>query len=350
VDALPPLHLGADAYLSLLARVHGFDVEDLHAMVFDQRSLRPYILGRNLRLLVPLETLSAHLRNHEFAWRSRARRSIVYRRLREEYGRRGPTVLTRLGRGPMTFGQLTAGRPLDGEIHKDNSRDWALLDYMVGSGDIEQSFSRRSLASEETYRNPPAPERVPAATSEGFGFLADLALHYFRVAGPATRDDFAWWAWISLSAARKTLEDLAGLIEELDIEGERRAHFMLEEDAAELREGRQFAGRRVALLPQRDPGLMVSPDGRVRLCDPRLRPRLAPPVRRGKRDIVAGLRPVLVGGAIVGSWQWDAAHGRVETLLEKAFADEVAEEVEGAAEALSRFLNDELPRLSRSAS
>jgi hypothetical protein len=131
------------------------------------------------------------------------------------------------------------------------------LHALVGRGDLKMAsapphpVTLRNLATDPfVFWKPEDRERIAAAPREGWAFLEDLALHYFRTAGPATRDDLAWWLNISFAAARRTIEDLAGTLEEVDIAGEKQAHFMLEEGASALRSGRLEASRRVALLPQ----------------------------------------------------------------------------------------------------
>jgi hypothetical protein len=55
---------------------------------------------------------------------------------------------------------------------------------------------------------------------EGEEAIAELALRYFMGHGPATLQDFVWWAGLKISDARKGLEAVATQLCRIDVEGE----------------------------------------------------------------------------------------------------------------------------------
>jgi len=188
---------------------------------------------------------------------------------------------------------------------------------------------------------------MPEAPRTDYRFLEDAALYYYRFAGPATRDDFLWWGSLSRSAARHTIEDLAVVLEEVDLQDERSAQFMLEEDAAELREDRFVETSRVALLPPVDPVQFATRRGFGALCEPRVAARILGQGRPGLRDSTAAVRPLLVGGSVLGTWLWNARDGQVEFHLAREVEDETTDEVRRAAASLAEFLSGPVAKLPR---
>lgn len=340
VAANLPLPASPAAYLALRARCDASSPEDLHRLVFDERALRVHPLPTAGAALVPVEVLPYLLAVQRFAAGSRVRRSKTWRRIEGEMEAAAPAVLEHLGARPKTKEELAAqGAPGQARLNRRASTLEGVLRWLCARGDAVEGFKTRSLFSARTFSVPSPGERVPAASAEDFRFLEEAALFYFRAAGPATRDDFLWWASLSRSAARHTIEDLAGLLEEVDLEGGRRAHFMLEEDGADLRAGRHRPSERVALVPSKDPALCSSAARAAVLCEPRMRPRLASAGRGAAAPLV------LVGGQAVGAWVWGGSKEGVQVRLAKELPDEVACEVARAAEAIAEFVARALARL-----
>lgn len=144
---------------------------------------------------------------------------------------------------------------------------------------------------------------------DGWSFLEELAIYFLKVAGPATRDDFAWWSGASGAAARRTIEELAGYVDEVDLEGGRKAHFMIEEDAALLRAFVAPRSDHPALLPAFDAVRFAGKAGLAALAPPRIASRVAPPARRRAGALSTAPRVALVGGAAVGTWAWSSTSG-----------------------------------------
>ena len=118
--------------------------------------------------------------------------------------------------------------------------------------------------------------------------LAQLAATYLSAFGPARASDFAWWAGVTVAKARQAIArhatiDLAdGLL-------------LLKGDEAAF-ERTKAPTRSVLVLPKWDAYTMgYAPDGRARLVDRDLQPRVYP----GMGD---GLPVILVDGQVVGLW------------------------------------------------
>ncbi len=330
VDSVLPMQSDPAAYLSVFARAEGFEPRSLDRLVFEDRSLRIFPLHRSGPSLVPFEALPALLALHRFAAGSQRRRSSVARRTQRALEQ----AASQLRAGLTTTPQSWAGL-------REDYGEGALraLHWMAQSGEVVIGRDPPSLFGQPTFAAPRASDRVPAAAAEGFGFLEDVAKLYFRSAAPASRDDFLWWAGLSRSAARHTIEDLAGLLEELDIEGERKAHFMLEEDGADLRRDRAARTLRAALLPPTDPAGTGSPAGFAPLCEPRLRPTLAPGGRTKPRPLA------LLGGTAVGSWSGFDKELRIEVQNAKALVPESEEALQREAQRVSAWVADRLAAL-----
>jgi hypothetical protein len=337
--AIPPLSASASAYLSMAARVDRFRTQALDELVLVDRALRPYPLWRMGPLLVPPDWIAPLEALHRFRAGSGARRSRVWRRREAAYADLSPRVKEALTAAPQTVAQLEEQVVLDSQAALASGGLGEWLADMAGRGDAVMGLSGTSLAAAEaTFASTDSQDYIPPAAASSYEFLVDLALPYFRAAGPATRDDFVWWASISYSSARHTIEDLAGLLEEVDIEGERKAHFLTEDDGADLRRRPMISSSRAALLPALDPVRMATEAGFAALCDPRLVPRAAPPGRRGPNGPTGGTRPLLVGGAVLGRWEWNAKERRVETTLFKEMDERQQGEIGTAAQLLAELM------------
>jgi len=290
-------------------------------------------------LLVPPDWIAPLEALHRFRAGSGARRSKVWRRREAAYAEFSPRVAAVLTAAPQTLSQIEERAVLDPAAVPSSGGLGELLADMAGRGDAVMGLSGGSLgAAELTFASIDSHDHIPPASSTSYEFLVDLALPYFRAAGPATRDDFVWWASISYSSARHTIEDLAGLLEEVDIEGERKAHFLAEDDAADLRRRPLISSSRAALLPALDPLRMATEAGFGALCDPRLAPKAAGPGRRGAGGLAGGARPALLGGAVVGRWEWNAKERRADTVLFKELDGGQQDEIGAAARRLESLM------------
>jgi hypothetical protein len=338
---LPP---GADAHVSLAARLDGYTPRALHDEVTRRGSWTLYATAFQPIRMVPSHLLPALLACDEFRRTSRVGRRKRFRDLNALVEEWEPRIVEYLAERTETAGEIEAGvlreygrAPVSKEVAQ-------LLFALTGRGQMAIHPSPHP-AEAFSFRVVPEAARVEAAPRDDWAFLSDLALHYFRTAGPATRDDFARFAQVSFGAARLTVEDLAGTLDEVDIEGQRQAHFMLEEDGALLRARRFPPSQRVALLSDGDPEAEATKRGLARLCDPALAYWLSPAAReeRGGRQRVT--RPVLVGGFVEGAWHFDRRVSRVVVEFIRPPSPEVFEDAEARAERLTSLLERDSPSI-----
>jgi len=331
VESLLPLPAAPSAYVSLFARCASFEPRDLDRLIFEERSLEVLPLHRRGPSLVPTEAAPCLVALNRFAWGSHVRRSRVARRANAALEATAPRVLARLNETPKTAAEVAAGGESKGVE--------ATLRWLAGRGEVVMGFDPPSLFGSLTFARPRPSDRIPVLAQSGYEFLQEVALFYFRAAGPAARDDFLWWTALSRSAARHTIEDLAGILEEVDLEGARKANFMTEEDAAELREFRGFPVSKAALLPAYDPAGSHAREGFAALCEPRLRPKIAPGGRTKPR------RPVLLAGSAVGTWAATGDGAAITFDLAKAVGDEAEASIQAAADSLGAFVRAKLAAL-----
>lgn len=157
-------------------------------------------------------------------------------------------------------------------------------------------------------------ERVPEGIAlDHDAALAELARRYFNSRGPATLRDFAWWAGLSLTVAKKALESNGTAFRPLgsDLWGAEEAPMPIAD--------------KVCLLPAFDE-YMVAYNDRSVMLDPVYFPTTG-----------HGLRPaVLFRGRVVGTWK-RGAEG-VETELFGPMSESVMELVKAAVARFGRFI------------
>jgi len=294
LEALPPLAAGPSAYLSLWARVRPRPTaREVEALVAKREELVPHFVHGLGDVLVPPPLVAPFAAVRLYRVRRDARRS---RRVRGEELALEKAAADLL---PTLSERLTP-------LNEVGSQARDALDQLCSRGRVAKYPEAGALDGQWSYALSPAVEAEAESHAAGWSFLEDLGLHFLTVAGPATRDDFAWWSGASGAAARRTIEEMAGSVEEVDLEGGRQAHFMIEEDAARLRRFAAGPSDHAALLPSLDPVRFAGRAGFGALAGPRVAARVAPPARRRGGALTAGPRVALVGGSPVGTWDWPA--------------------------------------------
>ncbi|WP_052414655.1 winged helix DNA-binding domain-containing protein [Paenibacillus sp. FSL R5-0345] len=133
------------------------------------------------------------------------------------------------------------------------------------------------------------------------GALQELALRYFTARGLATVQDFAWWAGITLTDARRGLESVNNELQSEDINGGE--YWMTSHRPAPADED---SG--VYLLPGFDEYILGYKD-RSAVLEPETAPLIVP----GNNGVF--LPMIVVGGQVVGTWKRTIKKKGVEIVI-----------------------------------
>jgi hypothetical protein len=327
----------AAAELQLAARLDGIEQGEVRAAVWEQRSLVKAWTIRGTLHLHPAEDLSL--------WH--AARSAVA--------------------GPADRG-LPAWRDPAGGVHPEldaaeveavRAAVWEVLDgrcllreelveevvRRVGDGPRERLRSGFAFFLGDLCQGPPQGSRITLARPDQWidgwrriddeaGALREVCRRFLRAYGPARPSDFsAWFSSASFKAAeaRALFDELAGDLEEIDVEG--RHCFVLAGD-------RSFPAptAEVRLLPEYDVYVMGSRE-REQLVPPPVRELIAGH-GRGRYEGPAGVRLVLVDGIAAGLWERRKRGRRLElqVRLARRLGKARRAELEREAKRLGAFL------------
>jgi Winged helix DNA-binding domain len=327
----------AAAELQLAARLDGIEQGEVRAAVWEQRSLVKAWTIRGTLHLHPAEDLSL--------WH--AARSAVA--------------------GPADRG-LPAWRDPAGAVHPEldaaeveavRAAVWEVLDgrcllreelmeevvRRVGDGPRERLRSGFAFFLGDLCQGPPQGSRITLARPDQWidGWrriddeaeaLREVCRRFLRTYGPARPSDFsAWFSSASFKAAeaRVLFDELAGDLEEIDVEGRR--CFVLAGD-------RSFPAptTEVRLLPEYDVYVMGSRE-RDQLVPPPVRDLIAGH-GRGRYEGPAGVRLVLVDGVAAGLWERRKRGRRLElqVRLARRLGKARRDELEREAKRLGVFL------------
>lgn len=170
-------------------------------------------------------------------------------------------------------------------------------------------------------------ERVPATPEVGREEgLAALAARYFQSHGPATSQDFAWWAGLTVTDAKRAVASAGKAVTERALdEG---SYF-----GAFARAAPTLETPLVRLLPNYDEYLIALKDyGPV--LDSALRERMS------RNQTVLSQHLIVLNGLVVGGWrrELDKSGVRVEATLLKAVSAPVKKALRSEAERYAAFL------------
>lgn len=162
--------------------------------------------------------------------------------------------------------------------------------------------------------------------------IAELALRYFTAHGPATIQDFAWWAGIALTDARKGLEEVKSKLHSEQIDGSQ--YWMSQDATVQISEDTG-----VQLLPGFDEYILGYKDRSAVLA-----PEYAPLIVPGNNGV---FQPTLVaGGEVIGTWKRRIKKKGVEiTVIPFEHLGEREETVIMAAEQYAEFMGVTLSKL-----
>lgn len=155
--------------------------------------------------------------------------------------------------------------------------------------------------------------------------LAELARRYFTSHGPATARDFMWWAGISLTEARRSIELVQNELGKTAFDGEWYWHGAELPDAPKSGVVQLLPGFDELLLGYTDRSAMVKADHKHRLAM----------TANGQYSAT-----IMAGGQVVGSWR--RTIGSKEVTIETEFFDRptkaVVTAMQAAAKRYGKFL------------
>ena len=343
-------------YLSLWARVAGFEREMLDDALYEQRSLAKVLSMRMTVHAVPTDELPLFMRSYESVIDSRTpprfRGSglLVQARICREQGQEaclqdlhGRVLQVLRERGAATAREITElvpqlrtkirhdiGKPYQGEFSVGSR----LLNSMTAQGLIIRARPRGTWRS-NLYEYAAFSDWFPEIDLQSVSVQEarrGVVQRYVAAFGPTSVDDIVWWTGLSRTVAQEALEPLWPLLSEVAIEGLSDRFLMLRSDAQELSRFSPPDGPYVFLLPSLDPYIMGF----------RQRRRFLAQEHYEKVFDRAGnaLPTVWVNGRVVGAWDQRQTGGSVVFgLFERVSEREQALLLE-KARGLGTFLGD----------
>jgi len=160
-----------------------------------------------------------------------------------------------------------------------------------------------------------------------------LLLNYLSGYGPASIQDFAYWSGLMISDARKTLENVASELEEVEVENAKGQFWMPKKDYKTLMEMDLDEKPPVHLLPKFDSFVLGHKD-RTRIIQKEFMKQVYRPIIG---DVAA---TILVNDSIVGTWKHKKTKNSVTVsiLPFQKLGKEDLKEIKSDAEDFSRFI------------
>ncbi len=316
-------------YLSLLARLENFRVEQLDKALYDHRSLVRLRCFRG-RLFVLRHDLLVAAFNATRRQVVRYAKDFAYQRgvTDEAFEQYVPVVMEVLEDGPLTIKEIrerigsTPGVDLAALVNRMSTECLLLRDRP------REGWKDRRW----TYR--PFSEALPDIRLDSMSEEdADVAVvrAYIRGYAPVTAKDVSWWTGIGWKRSGRALKALGDEIVTVDLEGEEGEYLIHATDVDELSAATMIQTPSVALLPSLDPVIMGYAD-KKRFVPDATRPYVFD--RSGYSTSV-----ILLDGVVAGVWDADDASGpEMLVHLFDTQPSEVVEAIEGKAVETGRFL------------
>jgi hypothetical protein len=337
--------LPAGPYLSLWARMPGFERSMLDRALYHERTLARLLCMRTTLHIVPADELPLFFQacaGRQTATTRRSLESLLVRAGLCDEEQAGATLASLraevlnlvLQRGPSTVRQINAAIPaLRAKIRHSAGKAYE-GEFSVGSRLVPGLCALGALVRARprgTWQSNLHTYAAPSEWLPGVSLASDdpreartwLVRRYLAAFGPATADDVRWWTGLSARDTRDALEALQGEVVGVRIAGLGDGFLMLAPDAERLRAFPSLADACVALLPSLDPTIMAYRDRR----------RFLPPVHEAKVLDRAGnaMPTVWVDGCVAGAWgqrrdgrivygSFEPLPGRTRTLLDEEVA------------------------------
>ena len=347
----------AGPYLSLWARVPGFQRSALDEMLYDRHELVRALCMRTTLHLVPGDEVSFFFR--AFAERrtpaelerqaallvqsglcqqegARALLGELHRRVLDVVVARGPSTVRDIARMVPELTakvQHSAGKSYAGEFSVGSR----LVPGMCALGLLVRARPRgtwRSTLHQYAALSDWLPE-VDLAAVASEKARAWLVRHYLAAFGPATLADVQWWTGFTKGETEQALHAIGPALVEVAVEGLGGEYWMLGEDVQQLRQLPPLDAPSAFFLPGLDPYVMGYQDRRR---------FLAPEHRVKVFDRAGNAMPTIwVNGRVVGAWGQREDGSVVCGLFEPV--DEMGRAlIEGERQRLEAFLGGEYLR------
>ncbi|MDZ4177817.1 MAG: winged helix DNA-binding domain-containing protein [Coriobacteriia bacterium] len=318
-------------YVSLAARLPGFEKHKLDEALYTRRSLVRYRCMRGSLFIVRREMLPVVAAATGTSVTRFARKHAQFRGVTPaDYERLAPAILGILAEEHLTSQQVrerlgsAATVDIAATINLMCAEGLLLRDRPVGDW-LDRSTTFVPLAD--------ALPDIRLDSVREDDAVRTLVRAYVRGFGPATEQDVSWWVGVGKPRVRRAFEQLEGELVEIELEGDDRTYLLHAADTDDLASASLSERPHVTLLPALD-SLTMGYAIRGRL----VADEHAPYVFDASRNMPA---VVLVNGVIAGVW--DVTSGPRPRVLVHLFEgpdDELREVVELAARLTGRFWHD----------
>ncbi len=333
---------GQCAYLALRARRPDLDRAAVDRAVFLDRALLELPGPRGVAMLVPAGDAALALRATRASDDARFARVKQAEGLRDaDLERLAAAVRAALAGGALGPDELRAALPPGlvqslGDAGKklgDATTLPIVLRRLQVAGEVQRTSATGRLDAGRYAYARCEPNPLAGAAPDG-DLAAALGARFFAWAGPATLQDFAFWAGLSRSAAKAAMATLPLVRVEVSLLPSEL--WVLADDAPALAQD-ELRLAQVALLPfrdnyvafRRDPGALVDPaffGGAALLGD----------------EGALHHHVVLSRGRVAGVWEYDPAEGRIVWGARAKLAAAERKAIAAEVEATGAFVRDEL--------
>jgi uncharacterized protein YcaQ len=265
-------------YLSLWARVPGFQRQKLEDALYERRELVKMLCMRTTLHILPADEVPFFVQAYAERWGAaesqRGEALLVQAGLCSE--EEAAAVLQKLQgqvagvlteRGPSTVSELSQALPaLNAKVRHDVGKPYE-GSFSVGSrlvpglctlGTLIRARPRGGWRS-NLYAYAPLPDWLPGIDLDAVTpqeAQAWLVRRYLSAFGPVSLEDVQWWTGFSKGETQAALEALASVVTHVNIEGLGEGYWMLVEDARRWSDFTLPDVPTVFLLPGLDPYIM----------------------------------------------------------------------------------------------
>jgi hypothetical protein len=324
------LHAGdvKTPYLSLVARLPGFEKEQLQEALYAEHSLAKVRSVRRELYVHCVENLPRIFAATGAAAAKASENYMVYRGVSmAEYELLSERVLNTLSDNELTAAQIKQDLSTNKDISAvlEYMSDKGLLLRVASSDDWLEEQPRYSLLSEVH------PKAVSGELNEK-DEMAALVRDYISAFGPVSSADIVWWTGLGKIRVRSALRTLRGQLVDVRICGSPDVYHMLQDDLRALSDLQSIVKPNVNLLPA-DDGFLLGYADQSRFIDPKYRDRVV--------DSSGNItNVVLVDGQILGVWDFEEANVPTVKVHMFDFVQHLAgEKVFAQAKRLGEFMS-----------